>query len=576
MSNAVNRILTEQLGGRHAETFIGKPGEMFYDFESGALRIGDGVTPGGHGITESSPLESLFIGPWVYFERPDDQPDVVDVIAPNLIIKRDPSEGNGSLFNVADLGEGPLDSNGSVGTPYGTLWNTDGWQDFSNTTNRFYDNFTNAFAGGGWATVKHEWVMHDTQNNKYYAIRFLSWDSGNNGATGAFSYIRREINTAIYFSREDTNDQSVALNNGDVVDNGLIITRGNNQAIFNYGPELRTEWTNFNLTDLSVGCSWEQDTGVVFFEGETGSLLTALQQLKVGDTVFIDDGASGNSVQVETPWNPDTHSFTTVFKPVSTNAPTYIYMDLTDFFPAENQYNEDSPKGTRWNAEGHSDLSNLMSRQFMQFDDLFGGNYLGERIVGKELVMHDTINDNYYAITFTRWQQGSNNSSYDYPGFSYIRRKIDVNKLTSGLKFNDGTVQTTAYSVKDAGTLKLLPRVNAEVNYRYITPSDIGKVITMFGGSTDALRLPDGGTADFPVGATITIINRTGANIYLQKENNDEQGTIYGAGTSDSGTAWTIPDAGGGNIVTLIKIETGMDNFFNDWMLAGSGITVTV
>lgn len=571
MSNVVNRVLTEQLGGRHAETFIGKPGELFFDAQSGQLRIGDGETLGGFGVTESSPLESLFIGPWVYFARPDDSQEVVDVIAPNMVLAR--AEG-GSLYNAGDSGDGPWQENGyELNTPYGTQWNTEGWDDFSNTTTRYYENLTNAWSGGGWAITKHNWIMHDTLNDKYYAIKFLSWDGGSNYATGAFSYIRREINTAIYFSREDTDDEATALENGDAIAENLNITRADGGAIFNYGLIEDTRWTNFTTNDYPYGASWAQDTGVVSFEYDNSDLVTALLQLKAGDTVFIDDGNSGNSVVVETPFDVETGSFTTVYKPSTTNSVTYIYMNLTKPFIKETGYDEDqSPFGTLWNAEGYQDLSNLMSRQWMVFHDITNGEYLGKRIVGKELVMWDTLNDKYYAVTFTRWQQG--NAGSNYPGFAYTRREIDVNKLTAGLKFNDGSVQHTAYSEKNAGTLKQIPRISLTTNTRYITPNDIGKVIYLNSStSVQSLKIPDGGTVDFPVGATITIINRTGNSIYLYKENDDENGTIYGAGTSDNNTAWTIPDNGGGNICTLMKIETGMDNFFNDWMLSGSNIT---
>lgn len=568
-------MLTEQMGGRHAETFIGKPGEIFYDSESGALRIGDGVTPGGHSITESSPLESLYIGPWVYFERPDETPEAVDKIADNLWLAR--SDG-GSLYNAAPNPENdgnPFNNNGyELNTPYGTQWNTDGWEDLSNTTDRYYQDLASSWSGGGWAIVKHNWIMHDTQNDKYYAIRVLTWDSGNNYATGAFSYIRREINTSIYFNRADTNDEQTALGNGDSIDDGLIIVRGQGQAIFNYAPEIQGVSTQFNVTADAASITWNTDQTVVVVDPSL-TMLDALNALKVGDPVGIDTGVTTSWQTVTVPYNPNTGTFTLDYGPGEPINSGYVYMDLPTLLPKETGYNEDqSPKGTLWNAEGYDDLSNLKSRQWMLFDDLWAGNYLGKRITGKELVMWDTINDKYYAIKFTRWQQGNN---YNYPGFSYTRRQIDVNKLTAGLKFADGTIQHTAYSDKIAGTIKQAPQLTSQLDGgdRYITPGDIGKTIYLNAHtSTTTLRIGDGGTADFPVGATITIINRTGNTVYLYKDNNDENGTIYGAGTSSQGTGWQIPDNGGGNIATLMKIETGMDNFFNDWMLSGSNISL--
>lgn len=562
MSNVVNRILTEQMGGRHAETFIGKPGEIFYDAGSGALRIGDGITPGGHSITESSPMESLFIGDWVYFERPADKPEIMDHISDTLILAR--SEG-GLLYNAYDQENGY-----ELNNPSNTSWNTDGWQDLSNVKERYYQDLAPSLSGGGWATVKHEWIMHDTDSNKYYAIRFLTWDSGNNYATGAFSYIRREINTAIYFKREDTNDEQTALENGDVIADNLIITRGNGQAIFNVALSEQLVWTNASSFDSAT---WDGPAHTLTFVNPTGDLLTGLLNAKTGDSVYLNTTSYGGiSVQISGLYDEMTGILPIEYDPGYTDTITDLYINVPTLAPTETGYDEDqSPKGTLWNAEGHEDLSNLLSRQFILFDDLFAGQYLGKRIVGKELVMWNTENNKYYAITFTRWAQGN---EYSYPGFSYTRREIDVNKLTSGLKFNDGTIQQTAYSEKVAGTIKRATKETAQVGDRYITPADIGKMIYLDGNTSNTLRLPDGGAYDFPIGATITIINRTGGTVYLYKENNDDNGTIYGAGTSDSSTGWQIPDAGGGNIATLIKIETGMDNYFNDWMLAGSGIQV--
>lgn len=572
MSNVVNRILTEQMGGRHAETFIGKPGEIFYDAEAGALRIGDGVTPGGQSITESSPLESLFVGPWVYFDRPDDQLDVMDKIADNLILAR---SNGGSLYNAGESGEGPWQSNGyELNTPYGTQWNTDGWDDFSNVKNRYYSDLTAAWSGGGWAITKHNWVMHDTLNNKYYAIRVLSWDSGNNNATGSFSYIRREINTAIYFNREDTDDSMTALLNSDAVDTGLSITRGDGKAIFNVSLSPQPVSTQFQYSSNDfLSLTWNPDQTVVVVE-PTVTMLDALNALKVGDAVGIDTGVTTSWQTVTVPYNPQTGTFSLDYGPAELVNCAFIYLNLPTLMPLETSYNEDvSPIGTLWNAEGHTDLSNLKSRQFMTFDDMFAGQELGKKITGKELVMWDTVNDKYYAINFTRWQNG--NAGFQYPGFAWTRRLIDVNKLTSGLKFNDGSIQQTAYSDKIAGVLKQSPKISSSTNTRYINPGDIGKVIYLNSNtSTQYLRIIDGGEADFPVGSTITIINRTGGTVFLYKENDDENGTIYGAGTSNSSNGWQIPDNGGGNICTLMKIETGMDNFFNDWMLAGSNIIV--
>lgn len=574
MSKVVNRIMTEQLGGRHSEVFVAKPGEIFYDFESGALRIGDGVTPGGHSITESSPLESLYIGDWVYFKRPANRPDIVDKIADNLWITRNPSNNHGGIYNSAPNPEEDGDpyQTGGSSSPAGTDWNTDGWDDFSNATDRYYENFTSAWSGGGWAVVKHNWIMHDTFNDKYYAIRFLTWVGGGN--TGEFSYIRREINTAIYFNRADTNTQAEALDSGDEIAQDLVITRDDtNDGLLNFGLETDTRLTTFNSGEGgSFGATWYEDGTFSIEWSAPSDIDTALKQLKVGDEIIIENGDGYTTTTLATAFDIGSGTLTTVDAPASQVNPSYIEINLTKLFSIETEYeNDESPIGTLWNAEGYDDLTNLVNRQFTTYYDLFANQEHHKKIVGKELVMWDTVRNEYYAIKFTRWSR----ADYDYRGFAYIRRKIDVNKLTAGLKFNDGAIQQTAYSDKIAGTLKQTPVISTTDATRYISSNDIGKVIYLKENSTTTtIEIPDGGTVDFPVGATITIINRTGGNITIQKDNEDEDGTIYGAGTADDASSWTIPDTGGGNICILMKIETGMDNFYNDWMLSGSGIVV--
>ena len=47
MSNTINKIFTDKMGGRKAAEYIGNKGDLFYDANVGDLRISDGVTPGG-------------------------------------------------------------------------------------------------------------------------------------------------------------------------------------------------------------------------------------------------------------------------------------------------------------------------------------------------------------------------------------------------------------------------------------------------------------------------------------------------------------------------------------------------
>lgn len=84
---------------------------------------------------------------------------------------------------------------------------------------------------------------------------------------------------------------------------------------------------------------------------------------------------------------------------------------------------ENSPQGTEWNLDGWLDLTDVKDRKYKPLVEIFNWN-LGERIVGTECVMHDTINDKYYAIKFTQWTGQGNGG-----GFAYTRRLINADAV---------------------------------------------------------------------------------------------------------------------------------------------------
>ena len=100
----------------------------------------------------------------------------------------------------------------------------------------------------------------------------------------------------------------------------------------------------------------------------------------------------------------------------------------------ENAWNGAGPSYTEWNADGWSDLGNLVDRTYY---DLHGVpqlyNQIGNLIVGQELIMHDTFNDKYYKFYFTNWMAGGSTSwnndndatpPITYAGFEYTRTRV--------------------------------------------------------------------------------------------------------------------------------------------------------
>jgi hypothetical protein len=105
----------------------------------------------------------------------------------------------------------------------------------------------------------------------------------------------------------------------------------------------------------------------------------------------------------------------------------------------ESSHNSESPTGTLWNADGWDNLSDLTSRTFTSINNLFGGNF--SSITGRELIMLDVLANQYYAIQFLTWGQGSSSGG----PFSYVRFPIDSSQVNEGITFADGSVQKTAY-----------------------------------------------------------------------------------------------------------------------------------
>jgi hypothetical protein len=70
------------------------------------------------------------------------------------------------------------------------------------------------------------------------------------------------------------------------------------------------------------------------------------------------------------------------------------------------------PTGTEWNADGWGNLVGLATRTYTTFYEALNGA-VGNNIIGAELVMHDTIDDQYYKFSFSNWG-GNNGGSYAY------------------------------------------------------------------------------------------------------------------------------------------------------------------
>jgi hypothetical protein len=108
---------------------------------------------------------------------------------------------------------------------------------------------------------------------------------------------------------------------------------------------------------------------------------------------------------------------------------------------SESQYDDLSPKDTRWNSEytdsrtgysGFNDLSNVESRIYLDFQNALDGS-IGSNVLNTDLVMHDLTTDLYYKVVFDSWAQGCNQITSGYPG-----KPTGWNTINAGSGYPDG------------------------------------------------------------------------------------------------------------------------------------------
>jgi hypothetical protein len=218
-------------------------------------------------------------------------------------------------------------------------------------------------------------------------------------------------------------------------------------------------------------------------------------------------------------------------------------------FADEGSWDRDvSPSGTEWNIDGWSDLSNLLTRTYTNFASAFSYQ-IGERVVGKEAIMHDTINDKYYAVKFLRW--GQNNGG----GFTWQRRLIDTTQLDEGVHFADGTVQTTAgVTFNEDGSLDLegglaLPYQNNPADR--ITNNNWGRTLKLSNDSQNSIIITGpAATANDSSAQRIVIQGQRG---YGSTSTTGEGGDVYiwggvGGETNNNTDGFNFGGGSGGDV----------------------------
>jgi hypothetical protein len=169
------------------------------------------------------------------------------IIDPNIFVK----SNYGSEVDIVDTGlqitrgnqgwlYNPLEeSQHDDETPTGTLWNTDGWNDLSNITSRTYLPLRDAIGSNFSEIAGTETIMYDTINEKYYAIKFLSWTANQNG--GGFSYARYSIDL-------DQLQEGIRFADGSILKTAKGIGRVKSTAPGNRGIEEAVGYKSVSVT----------------------------------------------------------------------------------------------------------------------------------------------------------------------------------------------------------------------------------------------------------------------------------------------------------------------------------------
>jgi Major tropism determinant N-terminal domain len=118
---------------------------------------------------------------------------------------------------------------------------------------------------------------------------------------------------------------------------------------------------------------------------------------------------------------------------ITKNDQGWLYNSLED-----EGHDDNTPTGSLWNNDGWDDFGNVESRTYTSLESIWGGNFAG--IPGAKMIMLDTTTGKYWAIEFLSWTNNNQGG-----GASYTRQELDLDSLEVGIRFSDGTRQTTAY-----------------------------------------------------------------------------------------------------------------------------------
>lgn len=366
----------------------------------------------------------------------------------------------------------PIGDGDGFSSPKGTRWNSDGWDDLTNLDQRDYTTFYDAVGGDlGNNVMNNVYIMHDIDSDLYFKFEFTVWGNGGQGAP--LSYTRTQVNPE---TGEDIGEPVNFVKEGhsdtvDEISDTVTLVRASNQGIYN--ALLEDEWDDFE----SDGDPWGMSPKGTLWNSQGWSnlrevkdrvyvpfyLVIGISNLRniPGRELVMWDMVNDKFYAVKfTSWTDDADGGGFSYTRRLINTSQYFtrqdYGDEVDTINdnvaltrgngsggiynilAEDSWsNSTSPAGTLWNRDGWDDLSNIETRNYVNFRAALD-NEIGNKVLNSELIMYLPDTDEYYAVKFSQWTQGGNGG-----GFSYEKYLLNTNSLKDGITFPDNSKITS-------------------------------------------------------------------------------------------------------------------------------------
>ncbi|MEI7782973.1 MAG: Ig-like domain-containing protein [Betaproteobacteria bacterium] len=354
----------------------------------------------------------------------------VSVGVPNTVGSRDGHQFRGMDYvDVIDTGVGL--TRDLVKPPYSVTveWNSDGWDTLTDLAGRSYVHTMGQATDNNFVGTR--WVMHDILQDAYYKVSI-------NKDFASYMLLRIDPSSGSAWVNPETEIASeeqmviVADEQAHIVSEGvrLIVADGSLAAL----PTI--EWNLDGWGDLAdvAGRSYQNQLNGRSAGANQAELKEAVMHDIVHDTYYKVDlthwttgttrsGESGGLSYSRSQINLGDDGQFWLGESRDVLMPDGRLVDeLADGVTLTRGWAGPlyASQTVEWNAEGWGDLTDVANRSYDSNQALTVDGSLGNRVLGREWVMHDRVHNTYYKVAFQSWTSRDNGG-----GFAYERSLIN-------------------------------------------------------------------------------------------------------------------------------------------------------